>query len=398
MKVKYFCVLLLILVFAGTSCQQKSDKVELHMANLSEIQKEAKTFSYKGTNFSLKNNQVIIPDSNQMENVTFEVLSDTDSIESKFVDNLKRMLGKQKIDKSKIYYSLVNLKKDSGYDEIPMEKATKEQKTNPNGYLMYFDGTNQEVLTKTSLMCELGSNEIPKKYLKNKNFDSPWIHIGVETGVTEKHYLIPEEDISKVSYPLADGEYALQAAVNDVEKQIKDYNFVGSDLLDYKVYEADVNKLQDGVYYYQFKVKAVYKGASLVKDQAQYENEDLVQLNHIAAVFEKGKLGYVWSSAHSYETIADQEVISKMISPEDACKIVEKNLSSKKEFDIKSMELLYMTEFEYDDDRLAVERVKIFPVYHFCDAKPSLSGYAGLYFDVNAVTGEFMTGINQAQQ
>lgn len=379
---------------------EKQDRQE-EKVSLEDVRQEARDFSFQGKNFTLSKEQIHIPDTEVVSELSFHVDNDDpDIIEKRFVGNLKKLMQVSEVDKSKVKYYIKNLNKEEGYDIAPITEASDEMRRNNNGYLIYFDGTYQEVLNKTSMLCELGCNKIPKQYLGDKEFfDSPWVHIGLEIGEPEKVYRIPQDETGNVSYPLSDGEYKLSDAIRYVEKHIKeDYAFVGSKLLDYSVYQADVRKLKDGVYFYQFRVRAEYQGVGLNKDMADYENKNIMyDEGHIVSMFAKDDIGYIWSCPHSYTKIDSENKVPELISIRQACETAESKLTNSRAFEIDSMELLYLTEFVDNEDQVSVKAVKCYPVYHFKVANPALAGYRALYFEVNAKTGEFLTGINQAQ-
>ena len=390
-KYTYVSCIIISIICLLTGCTSKEESYK--KGSITDIKEEYDTFEYKGNNFQIENEKIAVPDVNKIYSVEFDVNSkDATEIEECFIQNLKKLMSTDDVNTNNINYYLPNSKNGS-YTIVPMKEATSDVKNNRNAYLIYFDGKYQEILYKTSMMCELGCNIVPKKYSENIDFSSMWTHIGLDLGTEEDSYNVLDEDISDVKYNLSDGEYYMSDAIKYVEKHIKDdYYFVGSEILDYSVYQAAVRKLADGIYYYQFKVKAAYKGVSLNKDEAIYDNTNLNGESHIVSVFTKDSIGYIWSCCHSYQKVKQQKAVNDLISLKEACSIVEKELTSKMAFNIDSMEMLYLTEFKYDKDDISVESVKCIPCYHFYVSNPGLAGYSTLCFDVNAMTGKFLVG------
>ena len=383
-----FALCIILIVCFGTN--RKITNNSLASSSLNEIRKEAKDFSYKCNSFEISEQQIYLPESDSMQTVSFLVASDTpDDIEQKFMENLKTLMKTDTVNRSLINYYLL---KDGKYEIVQMDKATKVQKTEKNAYLIYFDGRYQEILYKPSMMCELGDNAVPSQYVEDVDFSSQWTHMGLDLGTLVESYEI-NDDFKDVTYNLADGECSIKKAIDFVEKQIKNtYNFVGSDILEYSVYQVDVRKLKENVYYYQFKVKAEYQGVTFDKDEAIYENKNINAESHIVSMFQNQEIGYIWSCCHAYNKIVSREKVDEMISLHDACTLLEKEITAKRKFDIESVELLYLTEFIYDKKDIAVDKVKAYPVYHFFVKNPNLAGYSTLCFEVNALTGEVVVG------
>lgn len=71
------------------------------------------------------------------------------------------------------------------------------------------------------------------------------------------------------------------------------------------------------------------------------------------------------------------------------------SISEKKSFPIRSVELIYRTEFEYESTEKMewgyIQSVHASPAYHFTVGKTGFAGYNSLYFDVDAVSGEVFT-------
>jgi len=221
-------------------------------------------------------------------------------------------------------------------------------------------------------------------------------------------YDLSTDDISGVSYHLSDGELALSDAVSYVEKHLKeDYYFAGSEILDYHVFAVNVRELADDVYYYEFDVSTSYQDLVLNKDdsivvmpEGEMQNEDPLEpapfgTNHFVSMFQKERLGFIWSCCQSFETVETNSTYQELLSLEEACKLLGDYISKNKTFQISSIDLIYHTEFEYESEEKRewgyIQSVHATPAYHFSVSNTGLSEYKRLYFNVDAVSGEITT-------
>lgn len=399
MKIRKIGVLLvftMLLFVTGCSDKDNTENTEDGKVSLEEIRKEAETFSYKGTGIDVSNADIIIPDSQTIYDLTFDLRVDSpEQIEEKFFEDLELFMNVSEVNRENVIYIF---RDENAVDtHIPIDEAKDEEKYNANSCLIYCDGTYSKVLFNTSYMCEMGCNTIPTELTQDTTdySDYIWGYRGLDLGVYTKTYYIPDDDISGVSYKLYNGEVKLQDAIAYVEEHIQDYNFAGSPYLDYKVYKVDVRRLDDTTYYYQFKVKACYDGISFNKDAALGTTEGRypVAEDHIVSMYEGDSIGYIWASCHSYDYLELGKEYTEFITLEEACRLLDEKLAKKTAFEISSIELLYVTEFTFapDDELLArVETVECYPVYHFVVKHPGLSGYSAIYFDVKVDTGEVL--------
>ena len=225
-------------------------------------------------------------------------------------------------------------------------------------------------------------------------------------GHSVQKYDLSKDDITGISYPLSDGELALTDAVQFVEQHMKeDYYFVGSEYLDYHVLQIDVRQLSDEIYYYEFDMGTSYEGLALNYDDAtevekEGESDDVLKpeafgTNHFVSMFQKDRLGFIWSCCQNFESVSVKETYEKILPLQDVCELLSKYVSADKVFHISSVELEYQTKFQYENEKKRqlgyVESVQCRPSYHFSIKNTQLSEFSRLYFDVDAITGEITT-------
>lgn len=408
-KRKAICILAALMLLTGCAKKQQENTELVCDRTLAEIKEEAEDFRYVSDSIDCSDTRVIIPDTEQINDLSIDLRSRSqDVVEQEFFDNVKRLTGDNQVDLSKAYYLVLEVseKDENGEFEVSnikvgMNAATDEQRADANSCLIYNDGRYSQVLWQSSFMCELSDNALAKMLTGDENDYSDYNggYRILDMGKYEKTYRIPEDDISDVSYRLYDGDVSLEDAIRYVEEHIKtDYYFVGSELLDYVVYKVDVRELNNGVYYYQFYLKARYDGISFNKDEtigleeSSDEHNQTFAVEHLASMVESDALAYIWSCCHSYESIDLGTEHESYISLEDACRAIEQVVTDSKCFEIDSIELLYWTSFYYEESfyetRKGPSFVNCRPVYHFVVGNPGISGYNSLYFDVDIETGE----------
>lgn len=394
-KSKLFKLFVVVILLFATGCNGNNTKKELAVS-LDDIRKEAENFSYDGTSIDVSSADIIIPESQTIYDLTFDLRVDSaEDIEEKFFEDLELYMNVSEINTDNVLYCF---REETENVCVPFDEVTNEQKNNTNSCLIYCDGTYSKVLYNTSYMCEMGCNTIPTELTQDTTdySENIWGYRGLDIGVYEKTYYIPDDDVSGVSYKLYDGEVNLQDAINYVEEHIKsDYNFAGSEYLDYKVFRVDVRRLDETTYYYQFKIKACYDGISFNKDAALSMTEEGYPIaeSHIVSMYENESLGYIWASCHSYDYLELGKEYTEYITIEEACRVVDEKLTNETAFEVDTIELLYLTEFCFESEAdigAKVDSVICYPVYHFSVKNPSLSGYTAIYFDVRVDTGEVL--------
>lgn len=386
-----------------------ADQGQVTMKSLPELRKEAQNLNVEYENLNLSDTVITIPEVDEISSLIFPVsIYSLEQQTEKFEKNIRTYAGlDENVDLTPymniMYWDL------TANDRlvIPYNEATPEQLEQIQ-YLSYNDGSNSELLIFSNYMLEMGNYELPTA-LSGDTGDysgNAYGYRGIYLGTPVETYHLPEDDISGVTWHLSDGDTSLADAVSYVEKHIgEDYYFVGSDLLDYHVFEAEVRQLNDSVYYYQFRIYPSYNGIPLNKDsgveidEASGENSspDMAVFGdvHKVSMFQSDQLGFIWSSCHSYESVEPQESYSELISLEDACTLLSRYISVEKEFSVGSIELIYQTELQYENEEKRewgyVQSIYCHPVYHFIISNPGISGYESIYFDVDALTGKIVT-------
>lgn len=389
--------------------KQTDSQTNTNMIPLSEIQKQAENLNISYPNLDLSNAKITIPDASEVYDITFPL--STDSFErqvEKLCDNIRIYEGLEKdIDPRQHITVIYWDTKENDSLAVPLNKADDSQKEAAQ-YLSYNDGTCSEFFVLSNFMLEMGDYTIPAKLTGDQKDYAQSVtgKYGCNLGSLYKRYDLAKDDISGISYHLSDGDVAIKDAIAYVEKHMKeDYHFVGSKHLDYHVFGVTVRKLEENTYYYEFDVSTSYKGLSLNKDDCFYipsdtesKKEDSLELepfgaNHLVSMFQKDRLGFIWSCCESFETVTTNHTYQKLLSLEDACRLLSDYISDHKAYDISSVELIYQTEYEYNNKGTVpwgnIQAVHASPAYHFTVAKTGLAQYRSrLYFDVDAISGK----------
>ncbi|MCD8299775.1 MAG: hypothetical protein LUC41_01145, partial [Clostridiales bacterium] len=377
-----------------------------NLENLSEIRDEAGQFDFSCENLDLSETAVIIPDVDSIDTVVFPVSTDDfDHQLEKFEYDVRKMENLEDEADLMSYLSIAYW--DETEQEtivVTLDEASGEQMENI-WYLLYNDGTCSAVLVFGDFMMEFGNYDLPVSLTGDEEdySDKDFGYLGVNLGTFVESYDLPEEDISGISYNLADGETLLSDAVAAAERDMEGYYFVDSDLLDFQVRNVQVRQLSEDIFYYQFCIQASYRevplnmnggGVITLDEDDPVSNADFAGY-HWASMFCSNKLDFIWSSCHSYESAETEETNTEFISIRDACEALSNELSTEKVYQICSLELLYETEFQYENEENKeygfVRSVYCHPVYHFTVSNPGIAGYNSLYFYVDALTGEVRT-------
>lgn len=399
MKKKLSVVLMLCFLLCGCS-KESGDKTQdiSPDSSLQLVQNEASECKSKYETIDIENAEIKIPETDKIYKAYFDIgYYDQETVEASYIDNLKKISSSENIDTSKIVYHMWG-SEDDGSEYVNYNQASESEHRFRGSALLYNDNGYSEVLYKSSYMCEISDYKRVLEITGEEDEENIWGYRILDMGTLEKSYDILQDEISEVSYPLCDGDMRLKDAISYTEQHIKDdYRFVGSKLLDYKVYKVKVMKLKDGVYYYQFHIQPEYKGIPFNKDHApevisgkQDDAKKVVRFGdeHIASMVENNKLNFIWSCAHSYENVEELECYDKIISLSEACSVASKQLSTSTKLDVGSVELVYNTEFKKKDG--VIQGVEIKPIYHFVINNPSVLGYTEIYIDVDAITGEVL--------
>lgn len=394
---------------AKTGTQVKAEKLPL-----AQIRKQAQNLDISYPNLDLSNAKALIPDVDEVYDLTFPMSAGS------FEENVKKL--EENIRKYKGLGKDVNVAKymtlmywdvaENETLEVPLEKAGEQQK-NAAQYLYYNDGECAESFVFANHMFEMGDYSVCTRLTGSHSDYSGFScrDYGREQGLLYERYDLAKDDISGISYHLSDGDMAISDAVAFVEKHMKeDYYFVGSKHLDYRVLEVTVRKLGENTYYYEFDIGTSFKGMPLNSDDCFYQpgylesgNETLAAepfgTNSFVSMFQKGRIGYIWSCRQSFEVANVNQTYQELLPLEEACRLLSNYLSENKSYEMSSVELVYQTEEEYENDAKAsggsIQSVHANPAYHFSVAKTGIAQYQGcMYFDVDAVNGEITEMVN----
>lgn len=406
MKRKIAAFMLCLYMVILSACGKAQEEWEVSFVSLEEIRREAENFTYECSNLDFSDTDIIIPEGEEIQDVEFPLDNRSfDEIKEEFYENIRTLTGKDVVDEQYANCVLYDDGAEGGRLIVPVTEVTAseiDKAYNCGGwYLSYNDGIYSSLLYSSSLMCEITDrtqlNEVDGG--SGENAEPVYGYRIYGMGDFVKSFDLPEDDIEDVSYRLPDGEVRLADAISYVESAgAFRYHFVGSSCLDYKVFHVDVRRLAEDVFYYEMKVKAIYKGIAFAYAKTSNfavtddKKHHYAITAHTVSVLSAKHMDYIWSCAHSYETEEEGEVYTKFLSIRDAVGIVSRTVADSAKMEVDSVELLYRTEFCYgtngkdeDDDRVLA--VKCHPVYHFRVYGRGLSEYDVLYFDVDAVTG-----------
>lgn len=422
MKKKQFIILVLsaVIAFQTAGCARKNStpkpKTEetggtgsdIKKITLDEIRTQAKKLNVPYKNLDMSDTKIIIPQADEVYDLTFP--TSTDPFErqvEKMEENIRKYEGIGK-DQDLTQHMTVMYWDTRKNDRltVPLNKATDQQKKEAQ-YLGYNDGKCSGLIVFSNFMLEMGDYSVPTKLTGDDTdySNQEYGYRGNNLGTLVKKYDLARDDISGISYHLSDGDVSISDAIAYVEKHMKeDYYFVGSAILDYHVFGVSVRQLSEDTYYYEFDVSTSYKGIPLNRDDCTYsrseeqeKNEDPLQpwpfgTNHLVTMFQKNRLGFIWSCCQNFESVKINDECQKLLPLDEACRLLSNYISENKSFQISSIELIYRTEFEYEDVEKKelgyIRSVHASPAYHFTVEKAGFVGYNGLYFDVDAVSGE----------
>ena len=316
-KVGIFLLVCTSIFFTG--CSQKPSTVDMNYTSINAVREEAEKSLGEYSNLDFSNTDITIPMVDQVYELNFPV--STDSFErqvEKFENNIRKYEGIGDDVDLRQYMTIMywDLEKNDRLI-IPFNEATEEQKEQVQ-YIGYNDGTCSELVVFSNFMLEMGNYDVVTTLIGDEDDHSKdaYGYRSMSLGKSIETYDLKKDDISGISYHLSDGDLLLTDAVEYVEKHMKeDYYFVGSKYLQYSVFRIDVRQLSDDIYYYEFDVGTSYEGVSLNYDDATSmddmdENSDNDALkpepfgtNHLATMFEKNKLGFIWSCCQNFESV-----------------------------------------------------------------------------------------------
>ena len=407
-QTKKICVK--IAVFAGiilcTGCQQENEQQKERMPQhtLSELREEAENIKADYPNIDFSETEIIIPEGDAIEELIFPVKVDIsesgenfEEVKQMFYENIKKLTGGEEVNEDYVCYKVQQDEKPVPICEVSASDRKRSKHTETDEvvggyYLSYNDSVHSMLLYGSSFMLELAGRSVSEH--SDKKYD--WVGHRPPEGVVVKSFELPGDSIENVKYPLDGEEVSLKDAVAYVEENMgKGYHFVRSPYLDYQVCHVDVIEFKEGAYYYDMKVRALYRGISF--SYAQYadvsvrEEEEVpyqnVSVTHEAVMMSGECIDYVWSSAHSYEEKGEGEVYDRFLSIHEAMQILSDEVSASVGLKCDTVELMYRTEFYYDSSGVFVKEVRCHPVYQFAFTDTGLPEDPVLYFNVDAVSG-----------
>ena len=410
-RITFLLLMVAVFCLAFCSCQNKKQNdgtdernPETAQFTLDEIREEAKNIKPDYPNMDFSNAEIIIPDVDEIEDLTFPIEVNIvkseeifERVKSNFYDNVKLLTGKDEVDEKYVNCRIWNEDPDKFFIPIndvtdeDLERITYHIDKNGNrediymGYgLNYNDLKNSMTLYGSSLMCEVSGERISQFYDKSNETSIVNLFAYRPQGTTVKTFIIPSDSVEGVSYTVDGKPLALKDAIAYAEANIKkyyeNYHYVCSPFLDYKVIEVEVRKLEENSYYYCMYLKAVYNGVTL-----SY-NKWLGGYYHEIAVMSENSFDYVWSCAYNGEKKLDGEIHDKFISLKGAMDIVSRELSQYAGLSCVSVELMYCNPGYNVDEMGANTEIWLKPVYQF-----QFVGYADNTYpliEIDAVTGE----------
>lgn len=390
-KLLYLTIGLCFLSGCGKMTEEKVPVSEERLS-LTEIQREADSFSGNYKNLDFSNTTIKIPEQDAIANLVCTV-PDV-NVESKMLDNIKKLKNTEDVDMDSFFYKCHGDEK-----KIALDAATEAQKQEA-GYLIYNDGEDSAILYLSSYMMEIGHSSIIAKQLNVPINDTLGNRL-LDEGAVKQIYDISDENIPEDTYQLVDGRLSIKDAVAKVEQCINtDYHYVKSDFFDNKVYKVEVRSLDDNIYYYQFYLASYYNGIRLCKEKGggiiYDDTEDLEYTPfaecHTASMMRANCIDYIWSCCNHYVAIEENEVNTEFISLQYACQLLSESVSESKVFEIDEINLEYETDFYKEAGERGEQgfmgQVKCHPVYSFRVSNPHISGYGEMFFYVDALTGK----------
>ena len=369
-----------MMIFHMAGCKGKSmeaqagdeaaAQAEVEKFPLPEIRKQAQALDVNFENLDLSEAVITVPETDAVYDMTFPVSTDTFERQvEKFEENIRKYEGMEE-DADLTQYMTV-MYWDKGKNDrltVPLNEATSQQKKEVQ-YLGYNDGKCSQLIVFSNFMLEMGDYSVPTKLT------------GDDTDYSKKEYGYRGCDLGTLAE-----------------------RFVGSKLLDYHVYRVAVRELPNQIYYYEFDVGTSYQGLMLNKDdsmevtpEAELEDRDPLApqpfaTNHLVTMFQKDRLGFIWGCCQNFESVSIHDTYEELLPLDEACRCLSNYISKGKKYKIASIELIYQTEFEYENEEKKywgyIQSVHANPAYHFTLSGTGFSEFGNLYFDVNAVSGE----------
>ncbi len=381
----------------------ETTKRELKLVSMSEIRAEAKSFS--GTHGKLDFSEAVftIPEVDTVSKLTYgaDVTEEEqfDDMEEKMLLNMAHMGGSDD-------YETLRYRKIQAEDDLFTKASVIESAERSDyDYLVYNDGQYVALCTWNGIfqasdnmfwMGLCGNSEN-----MNEDFYQPW-YAGFEGSEEIAVYNLPEDQIEGVSYELFDGETLLSDAVEFVEEDSQNYFFASTDYEDAKVGEVYVYQTAEGACYYDFYMRFSMDGI----DVMTYSNSDYsIMEDHDELGFTDGSIkaeltmpysdgiNFIWSYGIPNHDV-EKEEITEFVSLEDAADIVNDAISEDVSFNVTDVSMAYQIldyGYHYDGNYWHDDYHQVRLTYFFHVSNPGVLGYAGLYFCVDAESGQFYT-------
>ncbi len=365
---------------------------EITLVSMEHIREEAAEFggSYEGLDF--ENASFSIPEADTVVEVSYQLpssLEEYQEIEDGILSNMKRMAGEASTDN--LYY----MNWSNSDVLVPMSEVSDEEKISYDT-LSYNDGTYMSNVYAGGFYIQISDNALWTELSGMESFDEGGmilINPYYANAALAKSYSISGDELPSTSYELLDGEETIAEAIEFVEEEIKNYKYVSSQFMDFKVYRVDVYQLSTGEYYYDFYLKATVDGIDISNLSDKYysisdaENVgfSLGSTYHQVTMAYKDQISFIWALGDEYSDVEEQE-FCEFISLDDAAQIVSESLETEDVYKISDVTLAYNL-LAYDVGTAPGHR-ELHLTYQFCVSNAESFGYEGLYFEVDAVTGE----------
>ena len=193
---------------------ESANKKQFTMKSIPVLQEEAENLKDEYVNLNLSDTVISIPDVDKMDELVFSLTYTLQEQTEKFEDNIRKYAGLDADMDLTPYMSIAYWDRtENDRLVIPYNEATEEQLEHIQ-YLCYNDGKNSELLVFSNYMLEMGNYELPTELTGDIEdySDNAYGYRGIGLGIRVDSYYLPEDDISEISYTLADGNVALKDA------------------------------------------------------------------------------------------------------------------------------------------------------------------------------------------
>ncbi len=380
-------------------------KGDLKLVSMSEIRAAAESFSDTYDKLDFSEAVFNIPEVDTVSKLTYGAdvteAEQFDDMEEKLLLNMAHMGGSD--DYETLRYRMVQSE-----DDLYTKASVIDSKERSDyHYLVYNDGQYVALITWSGVfqasdnMFWMGLCGNSDKM--NEEFSQPW-YAGFEESEEIAAYNLPEDSIEGVSYELFDGETLLSDAVEFVEEDSQNYFFASTDYEDAEVGEVYVYQTAEGACYYDFYMRFSMDGIE-IKDYSREAYGYNIMESGDELGFTRGSIkaeltmpysdgiNFIWSyGVPNHDEV--KEEVTEFVSLEDAADIVDESISEDASFNITDVTMAYHIldyGYHYDGDYWHDDYHQVRLTYLFHVDNPGVLGYAGLYFCVDAESGQFYT-------